>query len=101
MDLQKMIGQLEMGICPIELNYRGDAVEELDFEKVAYNTRYHSFDYYDAKFPNEIKKMPAYDKIVDLCVQKNEENSPLKEITKLIEQKNIDKEYNGNDESDN
>ena len=100
MDLQKLISQLEIGVCPAELNYRADAAEEIDWEKVAYNTRYHSFDFYDEKFPNEIKKMPAYDKIVELIVDKNEDNSPLKEITKLTEEKNKDKLYSGDDASE-
>ena len=95
----KLIRQFEMGIIPAELNYRPDAQEEIDWSKIAYNTRYNSFEYYDAKFPDEIKKMPAYDKIVDLCVEKNKDNSPLKEIIKLTEQKNIDKEYKGDDAS--
>ena len=100
MDLQKLIRQLEMGVCPTELNYRADAGEEIDWEKVAYNARYHSFEFYDGKFPNEIKKMPAYDKIVELIVDKNEDNSPLKEITKLTEEKNKDRLYIGDHASE-
>ena len=44
--------------------------------------------------------MPAYDKIVELIVDKNEDNSPLKEITKLTEEKNKDKLYSGDDASE-
>ena len=100
MDLQKLVRQFEMGVCPAELNFRADSQEQIDWEKVAYNTKYHSFDFYDGKFPNEIKKMPAYDKIVELIVDKNEDNSPLKEITKLTEEKNKDKLYSGDDASE-
>ena len=75
MSLQNLIRQLESDICPIELNYRADTQEEFDIEKVAYNIRYHSFDFYDGKFPNEIKKMPANDNIVELIVDKNEDSS--------------------------
>ena len=100
MDIQKLIRQLEMGICPAEFNYRADAQEEIDWEKISYNTKYHSFDYFDAKFPNEIKQIPAYDKIIDLIVEKNEDNSPLKEIKDRTEQINIDKQYKGNDASE-
>lgn len=99
MDLQKLIRQLEQGICPAELNYRTDAREEIDWEKVSYNTRYHSFDFYDEKFPKELRKMPAYDKIVELIVDKNVDNSPLKEITQLTEEKNKGKMYSDDDAS--
>ena len=100
MDLQKLIRQLEQGICPTELSYRADVQEEIDLEKVAYNTKYHSFDFYDNKFPEEIRQMPAYDKIVELIVDKNVDNSPLKEITQLTEEKNKDKMYSDDDASE-
>ena len=100
MDLQKLIRQLEQGICPTELSYRADAQEEIDWEKVAYNTKYHSFDFYDSKFPEEIRQIPAYDKIVELIIDKNEDNSPLKEITRLTEEKNKDKMYSDDDASE-
>ena len=98
--LEQLIRQLENGICPAELQYRADAQEEIDWNRVAYNTRYNSFDFFNSKFPNEIKKMPAYDKIVDLCVDKNEGNSPLKEITRLTEEKNKTKLYSGDEASE-
>ena len=100
MDLQKLIRQLEQGICPTELSYRADAQEEIDIEKVAYNTKYHSFDFFDSKFPNEVKKLPGYDKIVELIADKNIDNSPLKEITRLTEEKNKDKMYSDDDASE-
>ena len=100
MDLQTLIQQLEQGICPAELNFRADAQEEIDLEKIAYNTRYHSFDFYDSKFPKEIRQIPAYDKIVELIVDKNVDNSPLKEITRLTEEKNKDKMYSDDDASE-
>jgi hypothetical protein len=43
--------------------------------------RYHDPAFYDNRFPPEIKNLPAYDKIIDLIVEKNEDNSPLKEMT--------------------
>ena len=98
--LEQLIRQLENGICPAELQYRADAQEEINWEKIAYNTKYNSFDFFDSKFPNEIKKMPAYDKIVELIVDKNVDNSPLKEITQLTEEKNKDKLYSGDEASE-
>lgn len=98
--LDRLIEQLSNGICPAELNFRADAQEEIDINKIAYNTRYHSFDYFDSKFPNDIKKMPGYDKIVELIVEKNVDNSPLKEITRLTEEKNKDRLYSGDEASE-
>ena len=100
MSLERLIRQLGNGICSAELNFRADAQQEFDIEKVAYNTKYHSFDFFDSKFPNEVKKLPGYDKIVDLCVDKNVDNSPLKEITRLTEEKNKTKLYSGDEASE-
>ena len=44
--------------------------------------------------------MPAYDKIVELIVDKNENNSPLKEIERLTQEKNKDRLYTENDDSE-
>ena len=58
--------------------------------RVLYNIRYHDPTFYDNKFPTEIRQIPAYDKIIDLIVDKNKDNTPLKEMT---ERNNINKEY--------
>ena len=57
MDLQKLIRQLEQGICPAELSYRADAQEEIDWEKVAF----HSTSLIQNSLM-KLKKMPVYDK---------------------------------------
>jgi hypothetical protein len=91
MDISNLIKSLENGVCPEELLYKPNPeVTEFDWDKLLYNIRYHDPSFYDNKFPTECRQIPAYDKIIDLIVQKNEDNSPLKEIT---ERNNINKEY--------
>jgi hypothetical protein len=91
MDISNLIKSLENGICPAELLYKPNPeVTELDWDRVLYNMRYHDSEYNNYKFPPEIKKIPGYEKIIELIVDKNENNSPLKEI---IERNNVVKEY--------
>ena len=87
MDISNLIKCLENGVCPEELLYKPNPeTTEFDWDRVLYNIRYHDPSFYDSKFPTEIRQIPAYDKIIDLIVEKNEDNSPLKEMT---ERKNI------------
>ena len=96
MDISNLIKCLENGVCPEELLYKPNPeVSEFNWDKVLYNIRYHDSAFYDNKFPQEIRQIPAYDKIIDLIVEKNEENSPLKEMT---ERNNISKQYKDDDE---
>jgi hypothetical protein len=81
MNVQNLIRNLENGICPPELSYKGDYNSEaIDWEKVLYNVKYHQPQFYEDKFPNEIHNLPAFDQLIDMIIQKNEDNSPLKEI---------------------
>ena len=83
MDISNLIASLELGICPAELNYKpNQETTEIDWDKLLYNLRYHDATFYDNKFPTECRQIPAYDKIIDLIVEKNENNSPLKEMEK-------------------
>ena len=87
MNISEIIKSLEMGVCPKELDYsEANCHHEIDMEKLAYNIRYNSFEYFDNKLPNDLKNIPAYDKIVDLIVDKNKNNSPLKELEERIKQ---------------
>ena len=91
MDISNLIKCLEKGVCPEELLYKPNSeTTEFDWDRVLYNIRYHDPAFYDSKFPKEFKQIPAYDKIIDLIVEKNEDNSPLKEIT---ERNNITEQY--------
>ena len=93
MDISNLIKSLENGVCPAELLYKPNPeVAEFDWDRVLYNIKYHTQEFYDNKFDKspEIRQIPGYEKIIDLIVEKNEDNSPLKEI---IERKNVNKEY--------
>jgi hypothetical protein len=80
MSLANLIKQLEQGFCPVELNFNTKADEVIDWEKVRYNTFFKSNEFFENKFPPELQNLPAFDKIIDLIVDKNKENSPLKEM---------------------
>ena len=91
MDISNLIASLENGICPAELLYKSNPeVTEFDWNRVLYNMRYHDPAFFDNKFPPEIKQIPAYDKIIDFIVEKNQDNSPLKEMDL---RNNVNKDY--------
>jgi hypothetical protein len=81
MDFKNLLKSLENGICPAELNFSGNKEDVIDWDKVRYNTFFRSNEYFEDKFPTELQNLPAFDKIIDLIVDKNKDNSPLKEIT--------------------
>jgi|688.fasta_scaffold12347_14 hypothetical protein len=99
MSLENIIKSLENGICPLELNYKPcEGGENIDWNKVMYNLTYKQPEFFEDKFPVECKHIPGFDKVIDLIVEKNYENSPLKEILerqdKLIEmQENLNNIY--------
>ena len=83
MSLENIIRSLENGLVPVELDYRakeeGD-VSNIDWDKVRYNLTYKQPEFYEQKFPPECANIPGFDQVIDLIVNKNFENSPLKEI---------------------
>ena len=88
MSLENIIRSLENGICPVELDYRPhEKGDNIDWDKVLFNLKYHTPEFYEKKFPKEIHNIPAFDKVINLIVEKNADNSPLKEI---MERQNID-----------
>lgn len=100
MSLENIIHSLENGICPPELNYRAkeDGAENIDWNRVLYNLRYKQPEFFEDKFPPECAKIPAFDQVIDLIVEKNYNNSPLKEILQrqdeMIElQENLNNSY--------
>lgn len=80
MSLENLIKQLEQGICPNELNFRSDREDDFDWDKVRYNTFFKSNEFFKNKFPEALQSLPAFDKIIDMIVDKNKDNSPLKEM---------------------
>ncbi len=93
MDISNLIKSLELGICRAELLYKPNPeTTEFDWDKVLFNLKYHTPEFYDNKFDKspEIRNIPGYEKIIDLIVKKNEDNSPLKEMDL---RNNVDKDY--------
>jgi hypothetical protein len=88
MSLENIIKSLENGICPLELNYkpREEGAENIDWDKVLFNLKYHQPEFYEKKFPKEIHNIPAFDKVINLIVEKNADNSPLKEMMERQEE---------------
>ena len=53
--------------------------DTIDWEKVKYNSFYRDFSFYENKFPKGYNTIPAFDKVIEMIVEKNSDNSPLKE----------------------
>ena len=81
MSFNTILKSLEKGICPPELCFNLKADEEIDWQKVRYNSFYRSNDYFEGKFPTEFENIPGFDKVIDIIVEKNKNNTPLKEIS--------------------
>ena len=65
-------------------NYRVLTNEEKNFIKVdedliRYNNIYHSYDFYENKFPDGYVNIPSFDKIILNIVENSKNNNPLKE----------------------
>ena len=65
-------------------NYKVLTNEEKNFIKVdedliRYNNIYHSYDFYENKFPDGYENIPSFDKIIENIVEKSKNNNPLKE----------------------
>jgi hypothetical protein len=84
-EVKLVIKELEKGNLPIQLNF-GLPNQEIDWDKVRYNTFYKSKDYFERKFPQGYESIPAFDKIVELMAENAK--TPLEEITELQNIKN-------------
>lgn len=95
--VENIIKSLENGLVPLELDYRpNEKGDNIDWNKVLFNLKYHQPEFYENKFPPECKHIPAFDKIVDLILDKNKDNSPLKDMIERQEENNKI-EINSND----
>ena len=76
--------QLRSGIIPNKLNY---SLENsiIDYSKLQYNNRYHSFDYYASKFPKGFSEDPLFIPIIEHIA----EQAKIKNISPLDELNNI------------
>ena len=70
-------------------NYRVLTNEEKNYIKVdedliRYNNVYHSYDFYESKFPDGYQNIPSFDKIIENIVENSKNNNPLKEYNSRI-----------------
>ena len=67
--IQEMIGMKEL---KYPLQY--------DPEKLKYNSKYKSFDYFANKFPRGWQGIPGFDKVIEMCRLRGSLITPLQEI---------------------
>ena len=82
--MENLNNQFRNGICPPQLCYNiNDA--GVDFSKLQYNSRYHSYDYYGAKFPKGWSNEPLFIPLIESITEKSKANNinPLDEINKI------------------
>ena len=87
--------QLGNNICPRELNYNINNVG-VDFNKLQYNSRYRSYEFYSAKFPRNWGDNPLFSDLINIISNAAKMNniSPLQELNNIsnnsIEQNDSD-----------
>lgn len=84
--MNRDIELLNLGILPDSLNFNGNQNQVLDINKVAYNLRYKTTEYWESKFPTGYQNFPGFDKIIEKIAE--DALTPLEEIN-LIQEKNI------------
>ena len=67
--VQEMIGMKEL---KVPLTY--------DPEKLKYNSKYQSFDFFAQKFPPGWEVIPGFDKVIEMCRLRGSLITPLQEI---------------------
>ena len=82
--MEYLNSQLRNNICPRELNYNINNVG-VDFNKLQYNSRYHSYDYYANKFPRNWGDNPLFSDLINIISNTAKMNyiSPLQELNNI------------------
>jgi HSP90 family molecular chaperone len=76
--VDKLNKMLLSGVCPAELDFNNNQQNtEIDYNMVKYNAFYKSYEYAESKFPNGFEVIPAFDKIIEMCIP---ELTPLEEL---------------------
>ena len=77
--LRKLNEDFERGILPKEFNFRKqEIIEEIDWDKVRYNTFYKENEYFLSKLPKPIRNIVGIEKIIEKM--KEESLTPLEEM---------------------
>lgn len=74
------------GMIPTELNYKLEKKpDEIDWDKVRYNSFYRSYEFAETKFPPGHQCIPGFDKVIESCIPTK---SPLQEMEERSQEKN-------------
>jgi hypothetical protein len=86
-DIRRINRLLKVGVLPIELDFVNISPnDQIDWEKVAYNTFYKTQEYFVNKFPPGLESLPGWEKMVDKMI--SNAKSPLEEIEERQNQQN-------------
>ena len=82
--MESLNKQLKSGILPRELNFNLES-SCIDWNKLQYNNRYQSFDFYASKFPPQFSDDALFEPIIQMIEYKakNNNKTPLNELDEL------------------
>jgi hypothetical protein len=77
-DIRRINESFENGIVPPEFNFFGNNNDDVDWDKVRYNSFYRTTDYFLNKFPPGFENLPAAENILENMIINVK--SPLEEM---------------------
>ena len=83
--MEQLNRQLRSGILPQQLNYTVDN-NIIDYSKLQYNSRYHTFEFFSSKFPKGFSEDPLFIPIIEHMAEqaKIKNISPLEELNNIL-----------------
>ena len=89
MDMDNLNNLLNIGVLPRELNYTASPAR-IDYNKLQYNSRYQSYDFYANRFPKGWSDEPLFIPLIESIAEKAKLNNinPLDEINKISNNNN-------------
>ena len=88
--MDNLNSQFRNNICPRELNYNLDTAC-VDFSKLRYNSYYHSYEFYSAKFPRSWGDNPLFIPLIEALASQAKSNNitPLTELNNIANINNV------------